>query len=472
MALGLQNPDYSLYANDSIYTMQVKHHVVTRNEANIFSDEVREMEIVKCSEKKLTLLESYFQKMDLNNLLCLKNGSFHLEGEFGRKVWAYIEFSFKRCKNSTLNNFTCKSDEEIKRRLSGGYLGLFITDVTIQPSNYSEPSLYFGENLFTTFSILAYREIWMYMKRVQILSDIGWLVDENIQQDLFSYDWAKEVWDFRDTSDVFFNFVLGMGLTRDVYQRTYIKVQQVAANVGGIFSFLIFCGKIITHNYNKLNFKSFLVNIFFEINYEELNDKKNMKFSHSFTEKIIINQENSNCNNFNINHIPIHENEKNIKKNSKLEGLNFKDKFKKYPIIPKLTRKNLAINLKLPSNSKSSDTNSNSQFYENLRGLIILKFIICCNNRAKNKIKHIRKYYEKLTINFDWINLIKSHKELELIKIFIFSKEQRDIINLGFVNFDENEDEKVKYFYFIKYFYFNRLNISKLIIIFIIYLTN
>jgi hypothetical protein len=452
MALGLQNPDYSLYANDSIYTMQVKHHVVTRSVDNIFTDEVRVLEVVKCSEKKITLLENYFHKMDLNNLLCLKNGSFHLEGEFGRKIWAYIEFSFKRCQNSTLNNFSCKGKEEIERRLSGGYFGLFITDIAIQPSNYSEPSLYFGENLFTTFSILAYREIWMYMKRVQILSDIGWLMDENIQQDFFSYDWAKEVWDFRDTSDVFFNFILGMGLTRDVYQRTYVKIQQVAANVGGIFSFLMLCGKIITYYYNKLNFKSFLVNIFFQINYEELYGKKFTKnISHNFTEKNYFNnKENSNLN---LYHSTKQENELKNKEISKVEDFNFTEKFNKNNNIvnlPKLKRKNLAININLSNNVnvKSINLNAHSLFSKYLSGLEILRFIVCCNNRVKGKIKLIRKYYEKLMINFDWLNLIKSQKELELIKTLIFSKEQKDIINLGFLNFEDNEEEKVKYFTF------------------------
>ena len=55
-----------------------------------------------------------------------------------------------------------------------------------------------------------------------------------------------------------------MGLNRMVFERSYVKVQQILANVGGILKVLLLMGQIVTFYYSKLNFQSFLVNHFYD----------------------------------------------------------------------------------------------------------------------------------------------------------------------------------------------------------------
>ena len=64
----------------------------------------------------------------MNNLYCLNESYVILKGEFGEINWRYLIFSFSKCRNSTENNFSCTSEEEINRVLQGGYFGAFVAD--------------------------------------------------------------------------------------------------------------------------------------------------------------------------------------------------------------------------------------------------------------------------------------------------------------------------------------------------------
>jgi hypothetical protein len=180
--------------------------------------------------------------------------------------------AFRRCQNGT--GVICSSHEEISNRLDGGYFGMFLIDTNIEPLSLNSPIKKFGKNLFTTFSIRAYRDLWVYLKTIQINSDIGWLMEDEETINTFSLDRQIETWDFRDTSDVFFNFILRCSQNREVFDRSYIKTTDIAAQIGGIVKFLFLCGQILTLSISKLQYKQFLIKTFCETDEEEIKSKK------------------------------------------------------------------------------------------------------------------------------------------------------------------------------------------------------
>ncbi len=166
IAQSLQNPDYSSYFNESIYTIDATQITILRKGDGSIDFITNKIDLIRCSEKNITLLADYFNLADLKNLYCIKRMNYTLEGEFGQEKWSYINMAFKRCQNGT--GTVCKSNEEISRRLDGGYLGMFLTDTTIEPTSLNNPINIYGKNLFTTFSIRAYRDLWLYLKTIQI----------------------------------------------------------------------------------------------------------------------------------------------------------------------------------------------------------------------------------------------------------------------------------------------------------------
>jgi hypothetical protein len=135
-------------------------------------------------------------------LACLKNGFFILQGFLATQTWRWIFVISEKCKNSTSNNYHCKPPEVIDKYLAGGYLVMFVPDQTVLPTYYSNPIMSFVLNNYTTFASDVFREVWLNYKKLQIISDIGWLMEEKEIVESFSFDIFKEVWDKRDTNEV------------------------------------------------------------------------------------------------------------------------------------------------------------------------------------------------------------------------------------------------------------------------------
>jgi hypothetical protein len=80
----------------------------------------------------------------------------------------------------------------------------------------------------------------------------------------FAYDYTIEVWDYRDTSNTFFSIVMGTGHNRFTYFIIYLKIKIVLATIGGIMECLLLFGRIFMFYFAKLQYKEFLVHLFFD----------------------------------------------------------------------------------------------------------------------------------------------------------------------------------------------------------------
>jgi hypothetical protein len=180
LTLALQNPDYSYYLNESIYkltTFAISKEIIDSNGTIETTEE--EIPLTKCSDiSEFELIPDYFMTLDLDNLYCLHaNNPIILEGEYGKNTWKFIQFRFSKCINSTLNNYSCSAKEEIESRLSGGYLGLFMSHYTVVPNNYKEPIKLIGKNIFGSFSGKYYSDFFMYLKTLEVNTDKGLLLN-------------------------------------------------------------------------------------------------------------------------------------------------------------------------------------------------------------------------------------------------------------------------------------------------------
>ena len=108
--------------------------------------------LIKCSNYSFTSIPEYFYDLNINNLYCVNLTGITLRGVFMEDKWTTINFQFKKCVNSTNNNNSCKSPDEITEILNGGYMGIFTTDYQINPNNYKQPAQIYGKNIFINIS--------------------------------------------------------------------------------------------------------------------------------------------------------------------------------------------------------------------------------------------------------------------------------------------------------------------------------
>ena len=125
-AFGLQNKEYTNYIDESIYVVkgvQSKVFLKKNGSSEIYQKPIK---IIKCNEYKFDIIPEYFGNLPLDNLYCLNDEFYELEGEYKREIYSYIKLNFSRCENSTENNFSCKPLEVINDYLNGvdSYRGL------------------------------------------------------------------------------------------------------------------------------------------------------------------------------------------------------------------------------------------------------------------------------------------------------------------------------------------------------------
>ena len=256
--LSIQHQNYSNFINEKIYN--IKAGIYNYHNGDI-SETKTLLDVIKCSDYNFEVIPEYFHTLDLSNLYCLKDSTFEIEGEYQSESFQYLYFSFSKCKNSTFNNNSCESEEIINSVLKGGYIGIFMSDNIIIPNNFSVPFQTYGKNLFTSYSVNQYTDFWIYFKPMEVLTDSGLFFKKNKKELFIAYDRAEGVVDYRNSEN--FAFVgLRESNKREVYERSYTKIQEAAASAGGIVKIITLICNFIVYFFRQILYQNFMSQFF------------------------------------------------------------------------------------------------------------------------------------------------------------------------------------------------------------------
>ena len=270
-AFGLQNQEYTNFIDESIYNVNaVQTKVILRNNNTYFSS--YPIQIIKCSQHQFELIPQYYTNLPLNDLYCLNGSVYELDGEFKREFFTYIKLNFSKCYNSTENNFTCKSNEELNNILSGGFLGIFMTDYNIVPSKYKYPYNSYGKNLYTTFSVNFFNDVFLYLKSIEIITDSGYFFENKNKLKFSAYDYIYSNLDHRHSNN-FLSLTIRLSPKREVYERSYIKLQTIFSNFGGMLKMTLIFGEYSIYFIRMVLYKNYILE-FFNMDESEIRLKK------------------------------------------------------------------------------------------------------------------------------------------------------------------------------------------------------
>lgn len=234
---------------------------------------------------------------DLSQYYCLKQDQLlELRGMIGTPIVDYMALLINRCVNGT--SIICKSNEEIDNQFKNVFIQLLTTDFYFDSKNFADPGRVYLKSTNIPITSDFYKRTYIYISNAVYKTDYGMIFEETKAQNYYRTDSMKEQIFFNKDAAFTKNTLSEISITvsplKYEYYRNYYKLQQLAADVGGIvkaFTLILnFLNSLINKNF--LNLK--IVNDVF--NYEE---EKN-----SCTEKIIKNNENqhhSSLYNTNVN---------------------------------------------------------------------------------------------------------------------------------------------------------------------------
>ena len=165
--------------------------------------------------------------------------------EFKSKQKSFVMIEFRRC-NPTTSTVTCKPSVIIDTYLKASLCARAVSDWKIDPFNYKEPLQKYYKQDWNGLVLTQTKATYIYLTEAEFTSDNGWLLEDSKTQNVMTIGQVET-----DSGDItstlcFYRFVLASSGDKDVYFRSYIKIQDVLAQIGSLCStFMFFLGFVV-----------------------------------------------------------------------------------------------------------------------------------------------------------------------------------------------------------------------------------
>ena len=333
----------------------------------------------------------------------------------------------ERCRNTSLNNYRCKSTEEIIEYIRAHSITLQLIDQFTDILNYSTPYRKYFYSISNGLFEDSYTTNHLNLNPTKLISDEGNFFEVKKETLSYYFDLNEKVTSRSGESGIYVAFYFWMQNRMQYYERVYEKVQDVLSDVGGLCSIVLtiaeFINTIVNYYITLFDTQSYMN----EIDNSKNFDKNIFKMNYGMI-KIRSNNNKSNPpkNKMQINNLNNNESLRNsmISKVSK-DDINIYDR-KRKTIRTKSKRNNSTLKKHIKNNFLSTNiTIDNAINNSNAGQSIVIK------DNTKDKIK------DKNESGDD--NMVKNINNVEKDKNYVETRESNIINNdkyqLKFINY-------------------------------------
>jgi len=244
-------------------------------------------ELTKCRpeffENKDEKENNIFEEKKLKDFSCTEFNNNRFGGSWSTNFVSFYTFYVRICNEGKLNPITkkpCNSQKYTTELLSKYvYFSGFYQRAIASPSSYKNgvKKDYFNEYFLLSDSLL--KKLYFYFYSVKMNSDYGWLVKDIFTEKVIGFSRKGFDYNMKDpTNPTLSEINIYIDKEVDFYTREYMKVQTLAALVGGMLKIFMTTGHILIGIYNTTTLNAILSSycIFDESLIEEDNELKNV----------------------------------------------------------------------------------------------------------------------------------------------------------------------------------------------------
>lgn len=329
----------------------------------------------------------------------------------------FMKIGLHMCTNSTANNNHCKTQAVIDEKLQGSSFNLFFFNFKFENKNYENIRETFLDFHHSFYSNLYYKLVFVTLKQIEYIDDVGFLFEDLNKRDYYSVDNIKEVFNFSKQPDrKFLDFAINFGTGKDKIRRQYKRIQSVIAEVGGLFKGIIISSMLLkwffmgNDVFNYLNYfqnnKEISNNEVISKNFKSKSAiRPDAKYLQELSEANNIKPQKDNCNLIMNNQNSINNNTINNNNNPISKNIN-----------------SLYSDWKPLNKMKIQENNEINSIQNNLSAKEIKKLNIQLTTNYENKISNELKF---IVMNYlDQKEFLKTVLDLNLIKKILFDDSQ------------------------------------------------
>ena len=431
--IALRDQNYNVINDPSIGYLSAKYErTFTVN--GKFKIEIIDLNLMNCSNvyhifKKFGV-DDKFNSTGLIDYNCYNYSEpIIIGGKYGTNFYANLDFSIKKCKNSSNSNIICKSEDEINKSMQNGWLQITYISSFVDLNNYSHPIQYITEDTYFNIDVSLNKQRYIYFSTLEMYSENNIVFSNrkkeiSTKHDLTNTDITRSI-----DNQTLGSIMVCPSFNRQKYYRSYIKIQEIGASVGGIYSLLkVFACILFSFHKNKYIEMQIINNLFTFGNDKHINLKKSLfKFE-----------------TFNFSNVKI----SSINKNMKYiygSGVFLSKSCKE---VDSLKNLNNTLNFSKSIINKNNSQKNKIYFYKIDLGFInSIKLLFCfCKHKRTFLLKDYNVIIDELSKYIDYIKVSKLLMDIEKIKAILnnhkfYSEQWRSGKKILFVNKSRNENE-------------------------------
>lgn len=270
----------------------IKHASYFRNSttkewnSTYYPDSFKELPFERCdiSMFKSPSTQKIYNAKNFKNFYCVNLDEFPLGGYWDADEFVYAFYvEFIKCKENKTSSSgqKCKPQDDTISLISNyAYASFYFPTATVDPSDYDNPISLDVKNVFylldPTLKLTTYNRF----QEIIMISDNGWILENKHESSAIAFSYTSsdyvttEMADKNDSySGVINSSVFYYDKYKKIYNRTYTKIQNLAAEVGGVLKLLTFVLTIVVQTYNKYYLEYDLIKVIgSNLNDKELSD--------------------------------------------------------------------------------------------------------------------------------------------------------------------------------------------------------
>ena len=389
--------------------------------------------------------------IELNTYYCIepRNYSQTIYGLYGNLYpFSYYSFTIRHCINTTENNNSCYSLDDIKKKMNPPYLDVVFIDYTINSLKTKHVKQLIIRKERYEISTTIYKRIWLYFDYIKYIIDNGYIFSIKNIEYFHSYDTIKTDFNLNIEVNAMATLTVLNSIKRSIYNKQYTKLQDYLAIIGGSIKVITLFSTLLNY-YNSQNsyylkiIKDFIIENKISEKYIMQKSKQNHNLNKIISTYIDKRKNNLDCSyisklNNNIDNNSILRINKNIDNNQT-------SKKKKY----------FESSIDIFSKSKMimKDSTKSKNVYNIRKSFAIVEKSVSAKLLpaflSNKKTTKILKMYKEF-IN-DRLNVINILKKLEIIDL-LYCKEKQLIGNLNDINISSQKENRKREFLYMPNF--------------------
>lgn len=276
-SIGLRNKNYQIIKDPTIVSVvPIYEYMYKNNDGSLVQEEIL-LDIINCTVLHSKFLEiglgDQFITNGIKDFFCF-NGTYKgkpiiLGGNYGSNFYGNLAIYIRKCINSTENfqkNIICQPEKVIKENMQDAWIQIKYSSAFIDSDNYSSPISYVLDGYYTRLDYSINKMLYTYFNQVNFYSENNIIFNNQHHYTAIKEDDEVTDLNVENSDGSIFTAYVCSSYTRENYKRSYIKIQEIGANIAGLFNciFVIVFLAIKFYQSHLLDIK--ILNYFLKVN--------------------------------------------------------------------------------------------------------------------------------------------------------------------------------------------------------------